>query len=191
MGVTRVFSLHRLSALPLAIAVCAAAVGVPCSADPKESGTYLLLQTSTTPVNKTIPSVTADPQNAKPGSGSTATSGSKKFDKPYGSHLEPILQRIGANPDLRKKITIIVQTYRPKIEPLRTEYKTKSAEFINYIVQGKPAEVIMARQGELNNLYGVIITEYGLMRMEIRRVLTPQQCKAFEEYRAQQGWHSK
>lgn len=113
------------------------------------------------------------------------------IDAPYGSHLNPILEKICATPDQRKRLAGIVESYKPKIEPLRAEYKQKSKEFINDIISGQPAEVIMARQGELNNLHGVISTQYSLMRLEIRRMLSPQQCKLFEEYRLSQGWRSR
>gem|GEM_PF-2858273 len=112
----------------------------------------------------------------------------KQFAQPYGSHLQPILERIQASPEQRRKISEIVSNYRPKIDPLRQEYREKSKEFIEFIIEGKPAEVIMARQGELNNLYGVIVTEYSMMSLEIRRNLSPAQCRQFEQYRKQQGW---
>jgi len=113
-----------------------------------------------------------------------------QFKAAYGSHLEPILAKIGASPEQRKQITAIVLEYKPKIEPLRVEYKQKSQEFLNFIVTGMPAEKVMARQGELNKLYSVIVSQYSLMRLEIRRYLTSDQCRLFEQYRAQQGWSS-
>lgn len=113
-----------------------------------------------------------------------------RLSSPHGSHLEPILARIGANPEQRKSITTIVMSYKPRLDPLKQEYRQKSNEFLDYIVTGKPADVVMARQGELNNLYSVIIMEYSRMRLEIRKQLTPDQCKKFEEYRRQQGWSS-
>jgi Spy/CpxP family protein refolding chaperone len=111
-----------------------------------------------------------------------------KLKQPHGSHLEPILQKIHANPDQRTKITFIVTNYRPKIEPLRQEYRQKSQEFIDYIITGQPAEKVISRQTELNHLYGAIVTQYSMMRLEIRRVLTVEQSKLYEDYRRQQGW---
>lgn len=112
----------------------------------------------------------------------------EKFREPHGSHLEPILRKINASPEQRVRITTIVTSFKPKIEPLRQEYRLKSQEFINCLVTGEPAEAVMARMGELNQLYGSIVTQYSLMRLEIRKVLTPDQRKAYEEYRHQQGW---
>jgi hypothetical protein len=162
-------------------------LAVPASAEPKQT-TSIIIQNKAT----TSGGVSGNETGHAVESRTTITvTGSKSFSTPYGSHLEPILQKIGASQDQRKRISAIVQSYRPKIEPLRVEYRAKSKEFIEYIIEGKPAELIMARQGELNNIYGVITTDYSLMRLEIRRSLTPQQCKEFEEYRAQQGWRSK
>ncbi len=111
-----------------------------------------------------------------------------KLSKPHGSHLEPVLQKIRANPNQRTQITVIVASYRPKIEPLRQEYRQKSQEFIDYIVTGQPAEKVMARQDELNQLYGAIVTHYSMMRLEIRKLLSPDQSKLYDDYRRQQGW---
>ena len=113
-----------------------------------------------------------------------------QFGQRYGSHLEPILVKISATPEQRKTITGILTTYKPKVEPLRQEYRVKSQEFLDYIVQGKPADVVMSRQGELNHIYSAIITQYSMMRIEIRKQLTDQQCVQFEEYRRKQGWTS-
>ncbi|MBI4533884.1 MAG: hypothetical protein HY711_08035 [Candidatus Melainabacteria bacterium] len=114
----------------------------------------------------------------------------EKLKAPYGSHLEPILQKIGATPEQRKRIAEIVMSHKPRIEPLRQEYKQKSQEFLTCLVSRKPAEDIMASQGELSQLYSVIVSQYNLMRLEIRRLLTPEQRVVFEEYRRQQGWSS-
>src|SRR5256885_864809 len=62
----------------------------------------------------------------------------KTMSRPYGSHLEPILQKINATTDQRQKITTIVQNFRPKIEPLRQEYRVKSQQFLQLIVTGQP-----------------------------------------------------
>ena len=106
----------------------------------------------------------------------------------YGQHLEPILIKIKASADQRVKITAVVTSYRPKIEPLRQEYREKSQQFVNFLVTGQPAETVMARQGELNKIYSTIVTQYGMMQLEIRKYLSPDQTRLFEQYRCQQGW---
>jgi Spy/CpxP family protein refolding chaperone len=115
---------------------------------------------------------------------------SDKFKTPYGAHLEPILVKINASADQRQKIGAIVASYRPKIDPLRQEYKEKSNQFVNGLITGQPAEAVMAKQGELNKLYAVIVSQYSLMQLEIRKSLTPDQTRLFEEYKRQQGWTS-
>jgi len=143
-----------------------------------------------------LPPASADPEPAKsaPAAGQFAAQGgavastASQFGQRYGTHLEPILQQISATPAQRQTITTIVLTYKPKIEPLRQEYRVKSQEFLDFIVQGKPADVVMARQGELNTLYSAIVTQYGMMRIEIRKQLSEPQRVKFEEYRRKQGW---
>src|SRR5438067_289728 len=68
---------------------------------------------------------------------------------PYGQHLEPILEKIHANPDQRQKISAVVASYKGKIQPLREEYREKSQQFVKFLITGQPAETVMARQGEL------------------------------------------
>ena len=113
-----------------------------------------------------------------------------QMSQKHGSHLQPILAKIGATPQQRESITMIVMTHKPKLEPLRQEYKIKSQEFLDFIITGKPDDVIMSRQTELNQLYSTIVTQYSQMRIEIRKHLTPDQCVKFEEYRRAQGWAS-
>ncbi len=113
-----------------------------------------------------------------------------EMDTPYGAHLQPILTVIKATPDQKVKIAAIVESYKPKIEPLRQEYRIKSAEFLDMLMKGSPAEVIMARQGELNKVYSLIIVHYASMQLEIRKQLTPEQTVLFEQYRRQEGWAS-
>ena len=112
------------------------------------------------------------------------------MNSPYGSHLQPILMVIKATPEQRVKISGIVESYKPKIEPLRQEYRVKSGEFLDLLMKGGPAEVIMARQGDLNKVYSLIIVHYASMQLEIRKQLTPQQTVLFEQYRRQEGWTS-
>lgn len=157
------------------------ALSVPASAEPPPAAPEK-------PVGAVFQQVPAGASGKQAPVNAASSTVAKPFEKPYGSHLQPILENISATDVQRQKITLIVQTYRPRIEPLRQEYKQKSKEFIEFLCSGKPAEAIMARQGELNGLYGVIITEYGMMRLEIRKLLTPEQCVRFEDYRRRQGW---
>lgn len=110
--------------------------------------------------------------------------------KPYGYHLEPILQKIKATPDQRTKIVVVVQSYRSKIQPLRDEYKQRRQEFITVMTGGAAAETIMAKQVELSHLASDITSKYTLMRLEVRRIMTPQQILQFEDYARQHGWNT-
>ena len=110
-------------------------------------------------------------------------------NKPYGSHLEPILSKIKASPDQRTKITQIVQSYKSRIQPLRDEYKLKRDEFIKYMVGGSTAELIMSKQLELGHLSSDMSSKYTLMRLEIRRLLSPEQVLLFEQYAREHGWN--
>lgn len=116
---------------------------------------------------------------------STAT----EINKPYGSHLNPILTKIKATTDQRTKITQIVQSYRSRIQPLRDEYKIKRDEFIKYMVGGGAAEMIMSKQLELGHLSSDMSSKYTLMRLEIRRLLSPDQVVLFEQYAREHGWN--
>src|SRR5579883_333494 len=91
--------------------------------------------------------------------------------KPYGYHLNPILERIKASNDQRLKISQIMQSYRFKIQPLRDTYMLKQQEFISSMVGGGSAEQIMSKQIELGHLSSEISSEYWMMRLEIRRLL--------------------
>lgn len=107
---------------------------------------------------------------------------------PYGFHLQQILVRINATPPQQQQIAAVVEAHRPKIEPLREEYRQKSEEFITLICTGKPAEIVMSRQTQLNQIHNEITNEYCLMRIEIRRLLQPEQWGLFQDYSRQQGW---
>jgi Spy/CpxP family protein refolding chaperone len=180
------------SLLPLFIAASGLTSVLPASAGPEAGTVNVVVQSTSKASSSTSRSTKSNQIEAQQGQTVvTASVPAKGFDKPYGYHLQPILSKIGASDSQRKQITVIVEQYRPKLEPMRVEYRQKSREFIDFIITGKPAEVIMARQVELNNLYGVIITQYSLMRLEIRRLLSPQQCMKYEEYRQTQGWRSK
>ena len=116
-------------------------------------------------------------------------SGKLDLSKPYGYHLQPILESIKASPEQREKITGIVMSYRSTIQPLRDQYKVKQQEFINVMVSGGATELIMAKQLELGHLYSDIVSKYCLMKLEIRRLLTPQQILQFESYGREHGWN--
>lgn len=187
MGVTRESGCIKPALLSLLL-VAYGASWLSCSAQTKHEAENAVMRSTAVKSGASAgQSDTVYPETAA----DISSKASNGFSKPYGYHLRPILQAIGASEEQSKRITEIVHNYRPKIEPLRIEYRKKSKEFLDFIIQGKSAELIMARQGELNNLYGVIITQYSLMRLEIRRMLTPQQCVAFENYRAKQGWRQK
>lgn len=143
------------------------------------------------------PNSIAAPQN-KPPSGTTSkgsvlpltTSKSIDVTSPYGSHLKPILDRIKATDDQRGKITHVVDGYRSRIQPLREQYKQKQNEFLTAMTSGGTAETIMTKQVELSHLSSEISSRYCLMRLEIRRLLTPQQILQFEAYAREHGWNS-
>lgn len=110
--------------------------------------------------------------------------------RPYGSHLKPILDRIKATSDQRTKISSIVEGYRSRIQPLREEYKQKQQEFLTSMTSGGTAETIMTKQVELSHLSSEINSRYYLMRLEIRRQLTPGQILQFEAYAREHNWNT-
>lgn len=112
-------------------------------------------------------------------------------NKPYGSHLQPILDKIKANPSQKTKISQVVESYRTKIQPLRDEYKQKRQDFLISMTSGSAAETIMTRQVELSHLSSEISSRYTLMRLEIRRLLAPEQILLFEEYAREHGWNRR
>jgi Spy/CpxP family protein refolding chaperone len=121
-----------------------------------------------------------------PPNATSATSGAGEV---YGSHLEPILKTVTATVEQRKQITLVVEDFRPRIEPLQVKWKEKQSQFLNTMTTGRPAEEIMVKQNELNELYSQISNEYFMMHLKIRKVLTPAQCEKYESYRRRQGWH--
>jgi Spy/CpxP family protein refolding chaperone len=118
-----------------------------------------------------------------------AGGGKLELNRPYGYHLKPILERINANPEQRDKIGHIVESYRSTIQPMRDQYKQKQQEFISAMVGGGSNETVMAKQLELGHLYSDIVSKYCLMRLEIRRLLSPQQILQFEAYGREHGWN--
>lgn len=121
--------------------------------------------------------------------GQTPTAGGA-FNRPYGFYLNPILEHIHASSDQREKITVILATYKPKIEPLRVEYRSKNAELLNKIAHGDRPETIMDIQTHLGHLYSEIIVDYCRMSLEVRKVLNPDQVVLYEEFKRKQGWRS-
>lgn len=134
------------------------------------------------------PAAAAPANDGKP----TALAGSNsKIDvsKPYGYHLQPILDKIKATADQRQKISQVVQSYKSTIQPLRDQYKVRQQEFISLMVSGGAAESIMAKQVELGHLSSEITSKYCLMKLEIRHWLTPQQILQYESYGREHGWN--
>lgn len=138
--------------------------------------------TSTDP--SLVPASASDKK--KPGLGKAAT---LDVSKPYGFHLQPILDKIKADDQQRKRISEIVASYKTKIQPLRDDYKVKRQEFLSSMFSGGAAETIMSRQMELSHLSSDITSKYCMMRLEIRRALSPQQILLYESYSREQGWN--
>jgi hypothetical protein len=111
------------------------------------------------------------------------------LSKPYGYHLQPILDKINASSDQRVRITKVVVVYRSTIQPLRDQYKEKQQDFIGSMISGSAAETIMSKQVELGHLSSEITSKYCLMKLEIRRLLNPQQILLFESYGREHGWN--
>src|ERR1700676_5522856 len=83
-----------------------------------------------------------------------------QMSQAYGSHLEPILKAIDATAQQRKQITEILENFRPKIQPLKVKYKTVQEQFLTSMTNSRPAEEIMLKQEEMNEIYGRILNEY-------------------------------
>lgn len=139
----------------------------------------------------------ADQASSTPAAPEDEQSGPKKSKKvehglamhhPYGYHLGPILDRIKANAEQRQKISVIVESFRSTIEPLRDQYRQKQQEFIQSMTSGATDEAIMESQVELAHLQSQISSNYTLMRLQVRRLLTPPQIEQFEAYRREHGW---
>ena len=112
------------------------------------------------------------------------------FNRPYGFYLNPILEHIHANSDQREKITSILASYKPIIEPLRVEYRSKNAELLSKIAHGDKPETIMDIQTRLGHLHSEIIVGYCRMSLEVRKILNPDQIVLYEEFKRKQGWRS-
>jgi Spy/CpxP family protein refolding chaperone len=141
------------------------------------------------------PPLLAEPKGPAPGTvpgrAAPAVPGKPGLDvsKPYGYHLQPILDKINASSDQRVKITKVVASYRSSLQPLRDHYKEKQQDFISSMISGDAAEAVMSKQVELGHMASEITSKYCLMRLEIRRVLTPQQILLFESYGREHGWN--
>ena len=136
-------------------------------------------------------------QDSKPNSACKLSAGNNKcapadaFSKPYGSHLAPILESVHATPEQRTSISAVVESFRPKIEPLRQSYQQKRQEFLTGLGSGLASTELMARQTDLSQLYCDISCQYCRMSLEIRKQLKPEQIVLYEEYRMKQGWSSQ
>lgn len=121
--------------------------------------------------------------SAEPGKGPADS-----FSRPYGSHLAAILNTVNATAEQRTNITAIVESFRPKIDPLRQTYNQKRQEFLTGITTGLSSDQIMVKQTDLSQLYVDISCQYCRMSLEIRRHLRPDQIVLYESYRMKQGW---
>lgn len=127
---------------------------------------------------------------ASPTKNSTGTV-KNSFSRPYGSHLAAILDSVNATPVQRTGITAVVESFRPRIDPLRQTYNQKRQEFLTGITTGLSSDQIMVKQTDLSQLYSDISCQYCRMSLEIRRQLRPEQIVQYEAYRMKQGWGRK
>jgi Spy/CpxP family protein refolding chaperone len=128
---------------------------------------------------------------AAPADNSSTPAGANSSNKPYGqygSHLDPILKTINASPDQRVKISAVVNEFKPKIEPSIVKYREKRDQFLQSMISGKASEDIMSKQDEMNQLSSQINSQYMVMNLKVRRLLTPDQVEPYENYRKKQGW---
>ncbi|MBY0549605.1 MAG: hypothetical protein K2W95_20170 [Candidatus Obscuribacterales bacterium] len=139
------------------------------------------------PDDKDTPSKSSPAKNAA----GTAKSPAEPFSRPYGSHLQAILDTVSATPEQRSSITAVVEAFRPKIDPLRQTYNQKRQEFLTGITTGLSSDQIMVKQTDLSQLYSDISCQYCRMSLEIRRQLRPEQIVQYESYRMKQGWGRK
>ena len=136
----------------------------------KTAGTLSSLQSLSIPALSQSPSKTAD------------------FSKPYGYHLQPILVRIHATDDQKLKITAVMESYRGRIDPLRSQYTKLNQLFLQDIVKGQTADQIMSEQSKLGHLYTEITSQYCIMSVEMRKLLSADQIVQYEQYKHEQGW---
>lgn len=127
-------------------------------------------------------------ESSSRGKAPSGSSSAKIANAPYGSHLEPILQAVQANTDQRKQITEVVEEFRPRIQPMKAKYRELQSQFLNSMTTGRPAEEIMLKQEELNELYNRIVNEYCVMNLKVRKLLNKDQFDRYEAYRKAQGW---
>jgi hypothetical protein len=156
--------------------------------------TCSLISLGLSAVNCSLTAAAPDDKQAKTAPGRTKEcTGQTKcptetFSKPYGSHLQAILEAVQATAEQRSAITSIVETFRPKIDPLRQVYRQKRTEFLSAITSGLAADEVMVKQNDLSQLYSDISCQYCQMSLEVRRQLKPDQIVQYEEYRRTQGW---
>lgn len=113
-------------------------------------------------------------------------------ERPFGYHLQPILEAIKATPDQRKKISAIVEELRPTIEPLRKKFKEKQTAFLNGMTKGVAAEDLLVAQSELGQIRSEMNAQYMIMRLKVRKLLQGDQITAYQKYMSSQGWtHGK
>ncbi len=111
-----------------------------------------------------------------------------RYGEAYGSHIEPILKKIEATGKQREDIKTIVEDFRPRIEPLRTDYNRLREKFLKELSSTEACNDLMNTQLELGHLDSSIRQEYLMMRLRIRTKLTAVQNKKLEDYRKLQGW---
>lgn len=113
-----------------------------------------------------------------------------RFSKPFGFYLDPMLEHIQANPDQKIKISAVVQSYKGRIEPLRTEYRQKNQQLLQKLAKGDSSASILDEQMHLGRLYTDINLYYCQMSLEVRKLLNPEQIVRYEEFKRRQGWTS-
>jgi len=113
-----------------------------------------------------------------------------RYSNKFGSHLEPILKEINASAKQRDTITKIVEEFKPQLEPLRKQYRDLREQFLRQMANGGSADELMNTQLEMSRVQTEISSNYLMMRLRVRKVLTEEQIPKFEEYRERQGWKS-
>jgi hypothetical protein len=181
-------------ALTIAILTSSALSGaLPCFSDPSDPQQHEVMNAAvSSPGTQQIQLQTVQIQTQLQGQTQiklqTQVKSGLDLSHPYGYYLEPILEKIKATPDQRKRITKIVFSYKAKIQPLRDQYKQTKQEFWDGMLNGHPAETVMTKEIEMSHLESDIVSKYCLMRLEIRKNLKTDQIIVFEQYCRQQGW---
>ncbi|MBX9667142.1 MAG: hypothetical protein K2X93_05960 [Candidatus Obscuribacterales bacterium] len=113
---------------------------------------------------------------------------SAQGQKPFGSHLEPILKAVGASDEQKKTISEIVQDFKGRIEPMRKKHDELRDEFLSSLTSGKSDETIISTQAEFNRVHNDLSAQYLALRLKVQQVLTPDQNEKYKVYRDKQGW---